>query len=72
MPILALADARRKAAASLDPWRLASYTAGLSERVAQVVEHVTFNHGVEGSSPSALTIESFGLLRLYPLSHRGC
>ena len=25
------------------------------ERVAQVVEHVTFNHGVEGSSPSALT-----------------
>ena len=25
-----------------------------SERVAQVVEHVTFNHGVEGSSPSAL------------------
>src|SRR5947208_7893321 len=26
-----------------------------SERVAQVVEHVTFNHGVEGSSPSALT-----------------
>jgi hypothetical protein len=26
-----------------------------SERVAQAVEHVTFNHGVEGSSPSALT-----------------
>ena len=26
-----------------------------SERVAQVVEHVTFNHGVEGSSSSALT-----------------
>ena len=25
------------------------------ERVAQSVEHVTFNHGVEGSSPSALT-----------------
>ena len=28
-----------------------------SERVAQAVEHVTFNHGVEGSSPSALTME---------------
>jgi hypothetical protein len=27
----------------------------LSERVAQPVEHVTFNHGVLGSSPSALT-----------------
>ena len=27
-----------------------------SERVAQAVEHVTFNHGVEGSSPSALTM----------------
>jgi hypothetical protein len=27
-----------------------------SEPVAQVVEHVTFNHGVEGSSPSGLTI----------------
>ena len=26
-----------------------------SERVAQTVEHVTFNHGVEGSIPSALT-----------------
>jgi hypothetical protein len=26
-----------------------------SERVAQLVEHVTFNHGVLGSSPSALT-----------------
>ena len=25
------------------------------ERVAQPVEHVTFNHGVLGSSPSALT-----------------
>src|SRR6202166_3137322 len=29
-----------------------------SERVAQAVEHVTFNHGVEGSSPSALTKQS--------------
>jgi hypothetical protein len=29
----------------------------LSERVAQPVEHVTFNHGVLGSSPSALTKE---------------
>ena len=26
-----------------------------SERVAQTVEHVTFNHGVLGSIPSALT-----------------
>jgi hypothetical protein len=26
-----------------------------SERVAQLVEHVTFNHGVVGSSPTALT-----------------
>src|SRR5713226_6521748 len=26
-----------------------------SERVAQAVEHVTFNHGVVGSSPTALT-----------------
>ena len=29
-----------------------------SERVAQPVEHMTFNHGVEGSSPSALTNKS--------------
>ena len=57
MPILASAGTLQKAATSLDPWRLASYTAGLSERVAQVVEHVTFNHGVEGSSPSAITID---------------
>lgn len=28
-----------------------------SERVAQTVEHVTFNHGVLGSIPSALTNE---------------
>jgi hypothetical protein len=28
-----------------------------SERVAQAVEHVTFNHGVAGSSPAALTNE---------------
>src|SRR5262245_3460253 len=36
--------------------------ASKSERVAQAVEHVTFNHGVEGSSPSALTNE-FNTLR---------
>jgi hypothetical protein len=30
---------------------------GAHERVAQSVEHVTFNHGVVGSSPTALTIE---------------
>src|SRR5262245_5206719 len=29
-----------------------------SERVAQAVEHVTFNHGVAGSSPAALTKKS--------------
>jgi hypothetical protein len=29
-----------------------------SERVAQAVEHVTFNHGVAGSSPAALTNKS--------------
>ena len=32
--------------------------AGRSERVAQTVEHVTFNHGVVGSSPTALTKKS--------------
>ena len=32
-----------------------------SERVAQPVEHVTFNHGVLGSSPSALTKKINGL-----------
>src|SRR5262245_318140 len=36
--------------------------ASTSERVAQAVEHVTFNHGVEGSSPSALT-NDFNTLR---------
>src|SRR6185437_2695085 len=35
-----------------------------SERVAQAVEHVTFNHGVEGSSPSALTIFNHIVSRL--------
>src|SRR5262249_32676480 len=34
------------------------------ERVAQAVEHVTFNHGVEGSSPSALTKLFNGLGRI--------
>jgi hypothetical protein len=29
----------------------------LQEPVAQLVEHVTFNHGVLGSSPSGLTNE---------------
>jgi hypothetical protein len=36
----------------------------LSERsrepVAQSVEHVTFNHGVAGSSPAGLTTEKIG------------
>jgi hypothetical protein len=34
-------------------------------------EHVTFNHGVEGSSPSALTMKPpfcKGLLKLYPVT----
>ena len=31
------------------------------ERVAQPVEHVTFNHGVLGSSPSALTTQDQAL-----------
>jgi hypothetical protein len=31
---------------------------GAHERVAQSVEHVTFNHGVVGSIPTALTIRS--------------
>jgi hypothetical protein len=42
-----------------------------SERVAQAVEHVTFNHGVEGSSPSALTknhLSRNDFLK-YPKSH---
>ena len=34
---------------------LPDHASDKSERVAQAVEHVTFNHGVEGSSPSALT-----------------
>ena len=33
------------------------------ERVAQPVEHVTFNHGVLGSSPSALTIDVVRLIK---------
>jgi hypothetical protein len=32
------------------------------ERVAQTVEHVTFNHGVAGSSPAALTNKNKDLL----------
>ena len=40
---------------AIDPHPRAPYTAALSERVAQMVEHVTFNHGVLGSIPSALT-----------------
>jgi hypothetical protein len=36
-------------------WILESEIMLRPERVAQPVEHVTFNHGVLGSSPSALT-----------------
>ena len=42
---------------AIDPHPPAPYTAASSERVAQTVEHVTFNHGVVGSSPTALTKE---------------
>ena len=41
-----------------------------SERVAQAVEHVTFNHGVEGSSPSALTKDFNALGRIWELSEQ--
>jgi hypothetical protein len=46
---------RSGVSSAIDPQPAAPYTAALSERVAQPVEHVTFNHGVLGSSPSALT-----------------
>jgi hypothetical protein len=39
---------------TLDPPRPRTYTAR-RERVAQVVEHLTFNQVVVGSSPTALT-----------------
>lgn len=41
------------------------------ERVAQPVEHVTFNHGVLGSSPSALTNEINGLWHVLALLMEG-
>jgi hypothetical protein len=44
-----------QAARAIDPYPAGPYTAASSERVAQMVEHVTFNHGVLGSIPSALT-----------------
>ncbi len=47
---------RLRPCGTIDRQRRGPYTAGLEgERVAQTVEHVTFNHGVLGSSPSALT-----------------
>ena len=48
---------RSGASRAIDPHPPAPYTAASSERVAQMVEHVTFNHGVLGSIPSALTKE---------------
>jgi hypothetical protein len=33
-----------------------------AEPVAQSVEHVTFNHGVVGSSPTGLTNKTKGLI----------
>src|ERR1700726_4759946 len=56
------ASSAHSACRAIDPHQAAPYTAGLSERVAQVVEHVTFNHGVEGSSPSALTKQNQALM----------
>lgn len=58
---------------AIDPHPPAPYTAALSERVAQMVEHVTFNHGVLGSIPSALTrnhlkINSLKIPSTYSLS----
>ena len=44
-----------RACRAIDPHQAGPLHSAASERVAQVVEHVTFNHGVEGSSPSALT-----------------
>jgi hypothetical protein len=41
--------------------------ASLQEPVAQPVEHVTFNHGVLGSSPSGLTNKSKDLIRIFPI-----
>jgi hypothetical protein len=37
-----------------------------------VVEHVTFNHGVEGSSPSALTNEINNLAQFRGSAKTGC
>ena len=51
----------------LSPY-LSGQNAQVSERVAQAVEHVTFNHGVEGSSPSALTIQSVDIANLNVLA----
>ena len=56
-------DRRRIAPYTASPERCRESPAGASrrgnqarsERVAQTVEHVTFNHGVLGSIPSALT-----------------
>lgn len=45
--------AGRQASNGVDPRPIAA----LSERVAQSVEHLTFNQGVPGSSPGALTKE---------------
>ena len=43
-----------------------------SERVAQAVEHVTFNHGVVGSSPTALTKQVQYHVRVGVVRARGC
>jgi hypothetical protein len=43
----------------------------LSERVAQAVEHVTFNHGVAGSSPAALTNKINNLHQISELAREG-
>jgi hypothetical protein len=58
---LTLADAIRcRVIRAIDPPGTHHYTRAL-EPVAQVVEHLTFNQVVLGSSPSGLTIQNQGL-----------
>src|SRR6185436_18847457 len=54
---------RVRQACAVDPPPPSPYLPSTSERVAQPVEHLTFNQEVLGSSPSALTKEIRHLLR---------
>ena len=49
----------------MSPVRRTSCWHPQGERVAQTVEHVTFNHGVVGSIPTALTREISEIKRLF-------